>query len=255
MTANRTAMGPTGTDDPARGFRATLSGTSLGDLVQMECTRGVRSVARVRSGAQVGYIYFDLGRIVHAVTGSLRGEEALFAILEWSTGEFQPCEMPWPAQPTLHDSASSLLIRAAYVQDEAARRATPPDGEDRGATLLSFPEIRPTPSQSQLMPAAQVATPPPVPDDAKGVLGSLRLGADFEPTTRTGDVDALAPTVAYVVCLAALVADRLGLEPLDALHAELGGEHLFVTFEGEETHAVRARPGPALDALRTKHRI
>ena len=40
-------------------------------------------------GAERGYIYLRNGRIVHAELGALPGEEAVYALAIWSTGDFQ----------------------------------------------------------------------------------------------------------------------------------------------------------------------
>ena len=56
----------------AVGFRAKLAGVSLWDLVQMECMAGSRLVVLVTGEGGIGYLYFDRGQIVHAVTDRLR---------------------------------------------------------------------------------------------------------------------------------------------------------------------------------------
>ena len=63
------------------GFRAELSGVSLWDLVQMECLAGSRMVVLVTGEAGIGYLYFDRGHIVHAVTTELAGQQAALEIL------------------------------------------------------------------------------------------------------------------------------------------------------------------------------
>ena len=52
----------------AVGFRASLAGVGLWDLVQMECLAGSRACVRVVGEGGVGYLYFARGHIVYAVT-------------------------------------------------------------------------------------------------------------------------------------------------------------------------------------------
>jgi hypothetical protein len=44
------------------GFRASLSGASLFDLVQLECTRATHGCMQVTSDGRMGYLYFDAAR-------------------------------------------------------------------------------------------------------------------------------------------------------------------------------------------------
>ena len=106
---NPTAHGASGIDDEDRttpgvkpgakpnasvGFRAKLAGVSLWDLVQMECLARSRAVVLVTGEAGIGYLYFDRGLIVHAVTAELSGQQAALEILSWTNGSFQPCDRP-----------------------------------------------------------------------------------------------------------------------------------------------------------------
>ena len=52
----------------AVGFARKLAGVGLWDLVQMECLARSRLVVLVTGEGGVGYLYFDDGRVVHAVT-------------------------------------------------------------------------------------------------------------------------------------------------------------------------------------------
>ena len=84
----------------ARGFSAQLRGVGLWDLVQMECLARSRVVVRVVGEGGVGYLYFDRGRVMHAVTAHYAGERAALEILSWSNGSFQACDRAWPDRET-----------------------------------------------------------------------------------------------------------------------------------------------------------
>jgi Domain of unknown function (DUF4388) len=101
------------------GFSARFLGASLWDLVQMECLARTRSVVRVQSGGQVGSLFFDTGRIVHAETARSIGESAALEILGWQSGSFDTCEAAWPRAFTISTAAEGLLLRAAKGRDDS----------------------------------------------------------------------------------------------------------------------------------------
>ena len=115
---DRTAPGV----QPSRavGFRAKLAGVGLWDLVQMECLARSRVVVLVTGEGGIGYLYFDQGNIVHAVTAEYVGEEAAFEILSWTNGSFQPCDRPWPEGGTIATSHEALILEAARRRDESS---------------------------------------------------------------------------------------------------------------------------------------
>ena len=109
------------------GFRAQLRDVSLLDLVQMACLAMTRRVVRVSSGRAHGFLYFDRGRIVHAVTGSQRGEEAAIEMLLWEGGAFEPAAAtPWPRRETIHCPPQHLLMRATLARDNSSRTKVVP---------------------------------------------------------------------------------------------------------------------------------
>lgn len=105
---------------PGPGFRAELPGLDLPTLIQMTCARRERLVVRVSSYGEEGFLYSSEGRLVHATTGDLVGEEAVLRILAWPAGDFSLCERPFPLHPTIESSTEGLLLRAAQRDDEAA---------------------------------------------------------------------------------------------------------------------------------------
>ena len=133
------------------GFRANLTGATLADLVQLECLANSTLAVRVVSGNDTGYLYFQAGQIVHAMSPSAFGEAAALEILGWDRGSFEPCNAGWPTGATIAKSWQALLMHAATAHDEARRR-----------TVVDFPRERTqgTPMQKPPIPLSQ---PPPVP--------------------------------------------------------------------------------------------
>lgn len=104
------------------GFSAQVNGASVADLVQMYCQTRARAAVEVRSGLQIGYLFFDQGRLIHAELGTLTGEAAVARILGFAAGAFQPTLRAWPLRESINCSIESLLLRTAQAQDESRRR-------------------------------------------------------------------------------------------------------------------------------------
>lgn len=130
------------------GFRANLTGASLADLVQMECLAGTTQVVRVISGDEVGYLYFQSGSIVHAMSSNAVGEAAAMEILGWDRGSFEPCNAGWPTAATINKPWQALLMSAAAAQDEARRK------------VVDFPRERSQAAPTQKPPSGPAGNPP-----------------------------------------------------------------------------------------------
>jgi len=201
------------------GFRASLTGASLADLVQMECLANSTLAVRVVSGNDTGYLYFQGGQIVNAMSPSAVGEEAALEILGWDRGSFEPCNAGWPTGSTISKSWQALLMRSANARDEA-RRST--------STVVDFPRERTqgTPMQKPPLPLSQ---PPPLPTSSssppqsgqtlggQGIERAVRLEADGKVLSSRGDAEDLAAVTAYAMRLARLIGEGLGMEDLRAV--------------------------------------
>lgn len=115
------------------GFSAQVNGASVADLIQMYCQTRARAAVEVRSGLQIGYLFFDQGRLVHAELGTLTGEPAVGRILGFVAGAFQPSLRAWPAHETIACSVESLLLRTAQALDESRRHSPPVVNNDAAA--------------------------------------------------------------------------------------------------------------------------
>ncbi|MEZ4371532.1 MAG: response regulator [Polyangiaceae bacterium] len=105
--------------DCATGFRGSVHGLSLIDMLQM-FHYGRRSITLRVDDAVAGQIHFEDGEIVHAEHGETTGEEALKAILAMptgslSTGAFQR------GNTTIERSFQSLLLDLLRTVDEQQR--------------------------------------------------------------------------------------------------------------------------------------
>lgn len=218
------------------GFRAQLPGLDLATLLQMACARGGRAVVRVRSGAEEGFIFTSEGRLVHAHLGTLSGEQAVTRMLSWSAGDFALCDRPWPLKPSIDAGITEVLIRAAQLRDESADHAS----EALVARLL--PARAPSSAPGRTAHSSN--------DQEGSVLASVRIDMNGEVVAQHGATDVLAPLVGYVTRMGALLGPQLGLEPFEALSADLGERRALIYVEGREMVGLLLTPGPVYQELR-----
>ena len=102
------------------GFTGTLRHVGLQDVIQMKCLMRSSSILEIRNRHVSGQIYIENGAIIHAVTGTLSGEKALYKLLSLSGGEFRAHPFAAPADHTVHGGWESLLMEAARLRDETA---------------------------------------------------------------------------------------------------------------------------------------
>jgi len=69
-------------------------------------------------GVERGYIYLKNGQMIHAKLGELIGEEAIYALAIWSSGDFQFTQAEEPETVSIEKSNTSLLMEAARRLDE-----------------------------------------------------------------------------------------------------------------------------------------
>lgn len=200
------------------GFRASLHGASLADLVQMECLSGRERVIRISSGSEVGYLFFRGGQIVHAVSRRGIGESAALEILRWNDGTFEPCSAGWPERDSISSNWQNLLLTAAQHRDESGRH-----------NLVAFPSSRtaprspssPAPPLSSTSPSrAEVVVAPEAPASTLAhVRAAVRIDRTGAVVSAKGAAEELADVVAYASRLAELVGDGLGMQSLLSIEA------------------------------------
>ena len=251
----------------AVGFRANLAGVSLWDLVQMECLAGSRMVVLVTGEGGIGYLYFDRGQIVHALTTEHTGEDAALEILGWTNGSFQPCERRWPEARTIVTSHEALILEVARRQDEASNLVAFPtrgapvparpaavDGEPLDEVVMFDLEEEGAAS----MPDIEVGQlPPPPPARAEFPSGDfpvmLRLAAHGAILKNNGGTEEQAEMAAYVRRLLELAGDFLGLEGFTALECTFTqGRCLAFVDSNGDTVVLRPRADANLQPLRER---
>jgi hypothetical protein len=255
------------TPEPALGFHAQLHGAGLWDLVQMECLARSRLVVEVTGEGGIGYLYFDAGRVIHAVTPRLRGEPAALEILSWTHGSFQACERAWPSAPTIDMTHEGLILQIAKRRDE-----------ENSSNLVAFPgrsgieavveaaldeielleieeegEEDMRSSNTDDTPASPVA-PVPRTEVAADFPVMLRLGPTGATIRNKGGSDELPEAVAYAHRLLQLTGELLGLDTFTAIECTFtdGSHTLIFAEDGGEIVALKPRAEVNLQPLRER---
>ena len=181
----------------------------------------------VRSEDRDGHLFFADGQIVHAFTGHLVGEDAVYEILNWTTGTFGHSNAPWPSDASVSSSWQQLLLCAAQKRDEeqpgfpgastsrlmAVKRALsstpgPPSGklmEAEATVSLPRPQRKRAPVATPTRERAWVAL---------AAIDSVKAAARFDDKGNLlevrGDAEELIALAAYVRRLADVMGDGLG---------------------------------------------
>lgn len=242
----------------SQGFRAELPGWDLATLLQMACARGGRCCVEIRSASLIGYVYMSDGRIIHASVGTQIGEPAVVTMLGWSGGAFALCDRPWPLKPSLDETPDVILLRVAQARDEAQRhvaRTTPfaRPSQPPAVRLSSAPGPQPATEQSAAAEPTAVSDSSAklaIASEEGSVLASVRIDMNGEIVARQGAADALAPLIGYVTRMGALLGVQLGLEPFEALAADLGKKRALIYVEGNEMVGLLLGPGALYQEMR-----
>ena len=103
-------------------FQGSLAELHLPDIIQLVSVSGKSGVFRLIDGDHRGDIWLQEGRIVHAEHEDLSGEEAVYALAIWRTGEFRfEAGIDSPRQ-SITKSNTNLLPRAGSTSGACCRR-------------------------------------------------------------------------------------------------------------------------------------
>jgi hypothetical protein len=99
-------------------FQGSLAELHLPDIIQLVSVSGKTGVFHLTDAAHRGDIWLHEGRIVHAETEDLSGEEAVYALAIWRSGEFRFEAAVAAPRQTIQKSNTNLLMEAARRLDE-----------------------------------------------------------------------------------------------------------------------------------------
>jgi CheY-like chemotaxis protein len=109
--------------DCETGFRGSIHGLSLVDLLQM-FHYARRSVAIVVDGLAPGHVFVEDGQLVHAVYRELVGEPALRGILAMPAGSLRTMVLPQSIPHSITRDFQALLLDSLRTVDEISMRDT-----------------------------------------------------------------------------------------------------------------------------------
>ena len=99
-------------------FQGSLKELPVPDIVQLMSVSGKTGVFTLTRAPERGFIYLKNGQMVHSRLGSVTGEEAVYALAIWSSGDFQFTANEETDEYTITKSNTSLLMEAARRLDE-----------------------------------------------------------------------------------------------------------------------------------------
>jgi len=230
MVALDARLGPRSTREPTDsggGFDGQLRCASLADLIQLQCGSRARAAVSVRSEERDGHLFFDDGQIIHAIAGGRLGEEAVFEILNWTTGTFGKSAEPWPEQPSVTSNWQYLLLTAAQRRDET-QQGFPAVSTSRLMAVKKVLSSLPSPEVGRAAEAAMSLPRPPrkapatpaqapvregpwgVVYSAPTVVRAVRFDESGHTLEMRGDGQQLLGLAVYVRSLAELMGENLG---------------------------------------------
>lgn len=110
------------TKGKARGVSGSLAEMPLPEMVQVLWHGRKTCALRVRGTSVRGELYFDEGKIVHASTETLKGDEAAYALLAVTQGEFELDPAGRTSEKTIQESPEGVLLEAMRRMDESKSR-------------------------------------------------------------------------------------------------------------------------------------
>lgn len=123
----------------ARGVSGALREMPLPDVIQVLSRTRKSGLLKVSTRGYTGEIQIGNGAIYNAAFMNLHGEEALFALLGLSDGEFALDPSFTPTQRVIHGSTEQLLLEGMRRMDESTLGEQPPQ-DDFSATRIDEPE-------------------------------------------------------------------------------------------------------------------
>lgn len=211
------------------GFRVSLEGATLPDFVQMECLAQSNRVFRITSGHRIGYLFFNKGQMIHALSGDHVGEPAALEILKWRDGTVEPCSVGWPDTPTIHSTWQNLLLLSAQARDESGRHKLVSFPGNRGATATASGTLRSDTTKLVKREEPSMSAPPSSQSLSLAQFQAfVRLDPAGNVVSAKGDSEGLAPVAAYAARLAELIGNMLGMEGFSSLECSFPKDRVFL---------------------------
>lgn len=110
---------------PQVGFSGAISVQTLPDIVQLYALSSATGLLTVRHGEDLGELWFEHGHIRHAVVGPAFGDDAVYAAMMWSGGDFSMRIGATSKERSVSSSWQELLMESCRRVDERRRGDEP----------------------------------------------------------------------------------------------------------------------------------
>jgi hypothetical protein len=137
---------------PPTGFAGDLGAFGLPDLIQTVALAGKTGRITLRRRTGAGDLWFSEGKLVHAETGRLSGEPAVYEMLSWVEGEFGVDYGSTTDRRSIEQEATFLVLEGLRRLDETRHTKAAPAAPVRMARHASRPRSR------RLSPSAVAAS-------------------------------------------------------------------------------------------------
>ena len=95
-------------------LKGSLESINLADIMQLVSnSRQSGRFILTKDTSNTGFIVIKRGDIIHAEVGNFKGEDAVFTLISWGSGEFVFEEGEFTYETTITRSVTSLLMEAA----------------------------------------------------------------------------------------------------------------------------------------------
>jgi len=205
------------------GFKGVLRKVALQELLQLECLGRKSSILEVTTPKVRGRVFILDGSIIHAESGTMDGEVALYSILGLRGGNFDLLPFAAPPKHTISGHWEFLLMEAARLFDEAGDRQE-----------LEAPEPPPE------LPGGSTAAEEPLPGPAK--TGEIVLCSAQGEVLFSLNCDASNDRAALLSYIQQQADDLSALAPtgeLERLQVWLDGERFLVKLARDSRVLVR----------------
>lgn len=98
---------------------------AVADLIQHNCQDRKTARIQLRNGRAKGELFIKNGNVVHAAVDNVRGEEAVYRMMDWGEGTFELTGESEAPAVTITRNWTSLLLEAARLADESGQEAKP----------------------------------------------------------------------------------------------------------------------------------
>jgi len=109
--------------EPPRTANGHIQGITLPGFLQLLELEKKTCTLTVASAGRTGVLYFQDGEMIDAEVGETRGQEAFFALEDWTAPEIEIEHVCRARRQTVFASMTELLLEGARRADEAARDA------------------------------------------------------------------------------------------------------------------------------------